>query len=487
MSLRIDNIPYYNIYPANIGFRSGGNTVAAVNVPTVPINAPYTAPDVVEISADKKIKKEGLSKGQKWAIGIGSAIATLAATAILLAKHQIGKLTKLYNEKMQLVNLGDKIDFKEAKTVEEGIKFAKEVLKVGDVDKNFTLDAINYANRGLTEVANANKGRLFIPKKLCYEEMEGNAVAYVIRTIDSPRFGELAINKKYFDKEFLKKQINKYLFDEKGIQTYKKLDKDRITTTIFAGIPIVPSKESFKLINQFYKNPDSMNVNDMRTLYYSFNSQWSELIGKFERFPLDTIKKHKNLFEKELNQKINIEELAQKTTKEQEEFLITMTKALGEKGSPIQFNLKLVPTEHTIYHEMGHLQDFAKNLKELDIKHWKMPSFKDAWNEVKNGKKHQNTAEIEFVDNRWSGLTYDGFQELFEKNPKKFKKQYPDLYEFLTNQETQQTAGKISSYAQTSIGEFIADTYAKMIRGEKLPDDVMALYKKYNGPDIPFA
>ena len=128
------------------------------------------------------------------------------------------------------------------------------------------------------------------------------------------------------------------------------------------------------------------------------------------------------------------------------------------------------------------MQDFAKNLKELDIKHWKMPSFKDAWNEVKNGKKHQNTAKIEFVDNRWSGLTYDGFQELFEKNPKKFKKQYPDLYEFLTNQETQQTAGKISGYAQTSIGEFIADTYAKMIRGEKLPDDVMALYKKYNGP-----
>ena len=146
------------------------------------------------------------------------------------------------------------------------------------------------------------------------------------------------------------------------------------------------------------------------------------------------------------------------------------------------------PTE-TIYHEMGHLQDFAKNLKELDLKHWNF-SLSEIWKEadknVKEGHpfKRNNSTEIEHVDNRWGGLTYSGYKELFEKDPAKFKKRYPDLYEFLTNQEYQQSAGKVSDYAQTSIGEFIADTYAKMVRGDKIPDDVMKLYEKYNGPKL---
>ena len=92
--------------------------------------------------------------------------------------------------------------------------------------------------------------------------------------------------------------------------------------------------------------------------------------------------------------------------------------------------------------------------------------------------------EISKSQERWGGLTYKGFKEFFDKDPKTFKKVFPDLYEFLTNQEHQQTAGKISEYAQTSIGEFIAETYAKMVRGDKIPNDVMKLYEKYNGPKL---
>ena len=117
---------------------------------------------------------------------------------------------------------------------------------------------------------------------------------------------------------------------------------------------------------------------------------------------------------------------------------------------------------------MGHLQDYAKNLKELDLKQWKLAS---------------NT-DVEQVGNHWGRLGSNGYKELFEKNPTKFKKRYPDLYEFLTNQEYQQTAGKVSGYAQTGIGEFIAETYAKMVHGDKIPDDVMKLYEKYNGPKL---
>ena len=56
------------------------------------------------------------------------------------------------------------------------------------------------------------------------------------------------------------------------------------------------------------------------------------------------------------------------------------------------------------------------------------------------------------------------------------------MYEFLTNKKIHSTALEVSSYASTSIGEFVAETYAKMIAGKHLSDDVIALYKKYNGP-----
>ena len=67
----------------------------------------------------------------------------------------------------------------------------------------------------------------------------------------------------------------------------------------------------------------------------------------------------------------------------------------------------------------------------------------------------------------------------------KFKKQYPDLYEFLTNKEKHNTALKVSSYASTGIGEFIAEVYAGLIQGKKYSNEVINLYKKYNGPPLP--
>ena len=54
--------------------------------------------------------------------------------------------------------------------------------------------------------------------------------------------------------------------------------------------------------------------------------------------------------------------------------------------------------------------------------------------------------------------------------------------EFVSNAEIQQTAGKISTYAQSSPNEFVAETFSQLLQGQTLPEDVMKLYKKYNGP-----
>jgi len=56
---------------------------------------------------------------------------------------------------------------------------------------------------------------------------------------------------------------------------------------------------------------------------------------------------------------------------------------------------------------------------------------------------------------------------------------------FINNAEKQRIAGKVSTYSQTAPFEFVADTFALMCDGRKLPDDVMKLYKQYNGPIPP--
>ena len=121
--------------------------------------------DVVEISAKQEVeKKKGLSKGAKWAIGLTAGLGTIAGTAVLVCKGKTNQLQKLYKEKLVLSNLPEKIDFVEAKTVQEGIDFAKNVLKIKEVSPDFTLDAINFANKGIVDVANANKGKCMLPQ-----------------------------------------------------------------------------------------------------------------------------------------------------------------------------------------------------------------------------------------------------------------------------------------------------------------------------------
>ncbi len=447
-------------------------------------------PDTVEISAANKIKKpkDKMSTGAKVGVTALGVLGSLAIGAVCFAKHQSGKLTKLYNEKMQLVNLAEKIDFKEAKTVEEGIKFAKDVLKIGEVDSNFTLDAINYANRGLVDVSNANKGKLFVPKKMHFVDAKDEYSACVIQTIEAPNFGELYINSRNFDN----KNLDEWLKASLGLNKKEIVETTKKTTdTNKKQIPyrVQLDNHTKDLLNRYRKDTNSLTVTEKRDLKQTIFNADVILEAYLQRAPFTTLNTSKDILTK-AGIKVDVEEFKKLSTEKQAEKLQELLSNLYEKtGGKLTIPVPFVTARKTIYHEMGHLQDFAKNLKELDLKHWKF-SWSEAWKEadknVKEGHlfKSNHSAEIEHVDNRWGGLTYSGYKELFEKDPAKFKKHYPDLYEFLTNQEYQQTAGKVSEYAQTSIGEFIADVYAKMVRGDKIPDDVMKLYEKYNGPKL---
>ena len=80
--------------------------------------------DIVEVETKKEDKK-GLSKLAKWGIGITGGFATLITAMTLITKNQTKALTKLYKEKMVFKELPEKLEFKEAKTLDEAIKFAK--------------------------------------------------------------------------------------------------------------------------------------------------------------------------------------------------------------------------------------------------------------------------------------------------------------------------------------------------------------------------
>ena len=126
-------------------------------------------------------KKKKLSTAAKIGIGLAGVAGGLVGTCVLVSRHQTGKLKKLYNEKLVLSNLPEKLEFQEAKTLEEALKFAKDTLKIPEVDNNFTLEALNFVNRGLVDVANANKGKLFLPRKLHFENMNDGTMAKVLR------------------------------------------------------------------------------------------------------------------------------------------------------------------------------------------------------------------------------------------------------------------------------------------------------------------
>lgn len=56
---------------------------------------------------------------------------------------------------------------------------------------------------------------------------------------------------------------------------------------------------------------------------------------------------------------------------------------------------------------------------------------------------------------------------------------------FIADEKKQQTAAKISWYAQTNPKEYVAECFNALCSGRKLPDEVMEIYEYYKGPIIP--
>ena len=414
------NYRYYNYN--NPAFRGVQNTNLPVSVPQSNVNL-QTPPDTVSFRATEHIqtkpKKEGLSTGAKWGIGLG--LTALTGVGIyLLSRGRANNLSKLFDEKMVLSNLPENLTYKEAKTVDEGIRYAKEVLKIPTVDDKFSLEAINYVNKGLVDVSNANKGKLLMPKSLSYVKMGDNVRASMNHEIQTANFANLSINSQYFDGVFLKTKIQEKL--KLGDSSIFKLDK---TGNIIGNPKLKIDSEFTELIKKYLSN-EPMSINEMRSLYWSLNETQSKILTK------------------------------------------------GLKNDIL---LQVKPPETTIYHEMGHLQDYYINLKKLMMED-------NTLSKVKKALTTDENIASDTVNNRFlkKGDLKKGDLLRYKDNPQLLKEDFPLLHEHLYNKSIQDIAGQVSWYSQQGVGEFVAEVYSGLISGQKFSDDVMALYKKYGGP-----
>ena len=342
--------------------------------------------DTVQISAEKEIKtnkKEGLSTGAKWAIGIGAT-----ALGCIGARFGLQKLAQRGFKNIQITNFTEKVIFKKAETKEEALKFMKETLKISNVDEKFTLEELNYINRSLTDVINAQKGKCALPKSITAmdKEMEkiagDDAAAAINGAVFNKQFGNLEINRSFFETKRLDSLLKDCYFHKDGAQILKpeqiyKLGKD---------IYYKPVGEYSKLLEKYYSQPSNLCLEEKLKLLESYTT--------FQN---------------------NITNLKNGIT-------------IGEKGCNITSQGKilqiLLQQDRIIYHEMGHLQDLLKMKNDITSKPLKylINSIRDKLNilptkghsDFKKDKKIQEIAgkvseyaktnEREFIAEVYSGL-----------------------------------------------------------------------------------
>lgn len=110
-----------------------------------------TIPDIQNDTIEIQGKKRGLSKGAKIGIGLG-AVGSIAIAIALLAKGKSSQAKEALQH----------LDFKEAKNIEEAVKWGKENLGIKNYDLD-NLDVINWVNKGLSDVFNHSKGKATMP------------------------------------------------------------------------------------------------------------------------------------------------------------------------------------------------------------------------------------------------------------------------------------------------------------------------------------
>ena len=222
-----------------------------------------------------------------------------------------------------------------------------------------------------------------------------------------------------------------------------------------------PIIENVKNIEKSVIRPDAESLHILKTGIEKFSNSGmteSEVVHLYERLKTwNNIIEHINyapdkfiskllknnqcldLFRKN-NLQTDINIINRLTKDEQRALLVNMQECLGKNNIPIEIDAGLgkISPFRSLYHEIGHVKDVLCESRPAPY----------------------------------------SFNNDFNKYPKELK-------DWLKDENTAKIASSVSSYARTGgPAEFIAETFADLVSGKKLPDDVIALYKKLGGPMV---
>lgn len=376
--------------------------------------------------------KQGLSKNAK--LGIGAvAVIGLGALAYVLTKGKLGS--------KQVQQLAEHIEFKEAKSMEEAIKFAKEHLGITKFDVGNDLEMANWVNNGLTKVSNKYKGKAPIPTivETYPEELyqkaikEGKSIAMADINAHT---GRMRVNTHYFNDA--KKTIQKCM-DAMEIKIGKPDAKGNVNFQ-FGMLPFMNMKKQTDLMPLLEKVANGkatkmeivtceMAIDDMlhyqNLLYEQPELIYSHVLKSNKLQSIFGAKKDLNV--------LSLDKFKTLTKEKQIDYLYNLNDEVikGKTGddllsvfSEIRIADRRPDVHHVIDHEMGH----ALHLQSIGTSAYK--------------KKHLLTDT--------------------EKN----------------------VATTISDYATTNSHEFVAEVHAEIMKGHTVSQEVMDLYKKYGGMPI---
>lgn len=438
-------------------------------------------------------KKKELSTGAKVGIGAGF-LATAGLIVFLVMKGKVSEAKQL----------AEHIEFKPAQTLEEAIKFGKEHLGIKsyeDFGAN-DLDAINWLNEGFVNVSNRMKGKLRMPKQILFTDDQNilgeHSLAGVVSDSNLPQklkkySGSFFLNKKFFSDpiEAVNNDFKKAL--KHGY--FEKTEDGKIkVNSLFApetGDMLIDIIEDFQREKSFNSAVRvSVAIENMRNAVNAYTKNPLEVIQSL-------LKDEKNIsMFKEAGINTSLNDIKNLSLKEQIEIRKTMTALLKEQneasyvnnliGSDKQYAEKLV--------EKGFL-DKVETIKEIETN--KLAEIIKYTEEYTGKKEKFYPIElcIEELDKSSPFATvYHEMGHLQDMKPRclttakynyDYSKYSQELKDWVDNDDNIRIASRVSGYSTSGPGEFIAETFAKLVEGRKVSQEVKDLYRKLGGPELP--
>lgn len=479
------NVKFTGLTP-NVPVASTGESgVNAVSI------QPQKPDEFVKQGGEEKKKK--LSTGAKVGIGAGF-LATAGLIAFLVMKGKVSEAKQL----------AEHIEFKPAQTLEEAIKFGKEHLGIKsyeDFGAN-DLDAINWLNEGFVNVSNRMKGKLRMPKQILFTDDQNilgeHSLAGVVSDSNLPQelkkySGSFFLNKKFFSGpiEAVNNDFKKAL--KHGY--FEKTEDGKIkVNSLFApetGDMLIDIIEDFQREKSFNSAVRvSVAIENMRNAVNAYTKNPLEVIQSL-------LKDEKNIsMFKEAGINTSLNDIKNLSLKEQIEIRKTMTALLKEQneasyvnnliGSDKQYAEKLV--------EKGFL-DKVETIKEIETN--KLAEIIKYTEEYTGKKEKFYPIELcidELDKSSPFATVYHEMGHLQDMKPRclttakynyDYSKYSQELKDWVDNDDNIRIASRVSGYSTSGPGEFIAETFAKLVEGRKVSQEVKDLYRKLGGPELP--